>query len=658
MKTTHTESIKQDRAAIQERRLHTGKAARGAAHSYGFALIVTVSILVLLAVIAVGLLTLSTITIRQGGLDLARLEARANARLGLLQALGELQKHAGDDRRVTADGDLIPSASESHAVGVWDSWSPRFTSNPQLRAPVYDDEKSNRFRRWLISHSDSKSVEDPAWVKQGFSEDSIVLFSEEQDGFELRGGTQKIEANGSAGDFAWAVSQEGTKAKLTVNGENDNTVNRNDVLHVQPRPNIALSEHYNAPSEGDRNQRAARVVNQRQVELDQELWIGPASKRGGAHFTTQSFGLLTNVVDGGLKTDLNLGFEMTEEAFTTAQWKAGDLTLSNPFHSTSEDAFAVPNIYANQRPLYRHLGTNQSGHYTNTQLLANFDTAKVQFDFPLYCAPTFNTLRSHYRTHHHVFETPDGPAIFERPMDHVAGAPNRRIQRGFFPTPALYMNGEKTQTALRPVMDRTIFIVSATVSPDGEIAYMYTPVITMWNPYSVALEIEGAVSYIWLDIPFLVKWDIFERGRRIDGGQIHTSDIGWQFDPRNPAKEGPAHGRSVDPYFYGAVTATGDPLMKGAPNPTIRFQPGEVRLFVPSSSKRVKFEDWNSIRDRTVFMKPFESPSDLNNLDGGLYVQRGRIRPTSTVSMEFFSNPRQQLSFFHFTGGCFTGQRC
>jgi hypothetical protein len=452
-----------------------------------------------------------------------------------------------------------------------------------------------------------------------------VLFNEDNDGFTLGGQLLELDTgHGFLGEYAWAASQEATKAKLSVAGNPEDAPDRNDQLHAQPRPTLALSEHFGTPTDDDWNRRAMVLLDRKQVELDEDLWLGVKSRQGHAHFTTRSLGLLTDVVEGGLKTDLSLGFEMEENDFRSPQWGSGELTVRNPFHAGTEERFRIPGIYRNQRPLYAHLGPPSSGNFIETRLLSNFDTAKVQFEYPIYCAPTFDTLRSHYRTYHHVFETADGPTIFERPMDHVAGRPARRVVGGYFPTPSLPLKAQATQTSFKPVMDRTLFIVSASINRD-QVCYMYTPVVTMWNPYNMALEIEGAVSYLWLDIPFLVRWDFWDGDRRVGGGQIHTSHIGWQFDPRNPDSEGRPHGRSVDPYFYGAITATGAALRKDAPNPTIRFEPGEVRLFVP---------------------KPFESPSDLKNLDGGLYITRGTVNPRHSVSMEFWSNRGDNYPFF------------
>ena len=76
----------------------------------------TISILVLLALIAVGLLTLSTISVRSSSADLARQEARANARLGVMLALGELQRSLGPDRRVSATAGILDSSPDSDGI--------------------------------------------------------------------------------------------------------------------------------------------------------------------------------------------------------------------------------------------------------------------------------------------------------------------------------------------------------------------------------------------------------------------------------------------------------------------------------------------------------------------------------------------------------------
>ncbi|MEY3897628.1 MAG: hypothetical protein RLZZ214_3149, partial [Verrucomicrobiota bacterium] len=87
----------------------------------GFALIVTLSLMILLTVIAVGLLSLSSISLRTSSQSSDMTAARANARMALMLAIGELQKTAGLDTRVTARADLVDE-NNPPVLGVWKSW--------------------------------------------------------------------------------------------------------------------------------------------------------------------------------------------------------------------------------------------------------------------------------------------------------------------------------------------------------------------------------------------------------------------------------------------------------------------------------------------------------------------------------------------------------
>ena len=98
----------------------------------GFSLVSTVLILTLLALIAIGLLSLSTVTVRSNSALDAQFEARANARLALMLALGELQKQLGPDQRISATAAILGRSGETsaneeaahpHWTGVWDSWA-------------------------------------------------------------------------------------------------------------------------------------------------------------------------------------------------------------------------------------------------------------------------------------------------------------------------------------------------------------------------------------------------------------------------------------------------------------------------------------------------------------------------------------------------------
>ncbi len=94
--------------------------------SGGFALVVALSLMILSTIIAVGLLTLSSVSLRASSQGNSTAEARANARLALMLALGDLQKHLGPDRAITAPSEILatPNASiaKPNTTGVWESW--------------------------------------------------------------------------------------------------------------------------------------------------------------------------------------------------------------------------------------------------------------------------------------------------------------------------------------------------------------------------------------------------------------------------------------------------------------------------------------------------------------------------------------------------------
>ncbi|MFD0894003.1 hypothetical protein KBB96_03325 [Luteolibacter ambystomatis] len=141
----------------------------------GFSLIITLMMLLLLATLALGLLSLSTITLRQCASGTAMAAARNNARLALMLALGELQKQAGSDQRVTATADMggtlegetlangTPPQNNSSLIGLpkglsliqsgtryWTGvWKNSTTINPELEA--YTKTPSPSLLRWLIS---------------------------------------------------------------------------------------------------------------------------------------------------------------------------------------------------------------------------------------------------------------------------------------------------------------------------------------------------------------------------------------------------------------------------------------------------------------------------------------------------------------------------
>lgn len=97
------------------------KPAVGWPRRRGFALVITLSLMILLTILAVGLLTLSAVSLRTAAQAKDQQTARTNARLAMMVAIGELQKTIGPDQRVTAAADVTapPSATTPAAMPQW-----------------------------------------------------------------------------------------------------------------------------------------------------------------------------------------------------------------------------------------------------------------------------------------------------------------------------------------------------------------------------------------------------------------------------------------------------------------------------------------------------------------------------------------------------------
>ena len=104
----------------------TSLAAIASARNAGFALVITLSLMVLLMLLALGMLSLSSVSLRTAAQSSDMNLARANARMALLLALGELQTHAGSDTRVTARADILDE--DTNGDGDYDD--PEDIKNP------------------------------------------------------------------------------------------------------------------------------------------------------------------------------------------------------------------------------------------------------------------------------------------------------------------------------------------------------------------------------------------------------------------------------------------------------------------------------------------------------------------------------------------------
>lgn len=561
----------------------------------GFALVVSLVMLVLLVVIAVGMLGLSSVALRTSGHELAAREARANARLAMRMAIARLQEDLGDDRRITAGADLSDAGSAQPALtGVWDSWASDHAEDPSARAVNLDSIKRTRFRRWLVSHPDAAAPTRTDFAATAPGADAVGLFSRARDGFDLA--ARPVAIGGNAGAFAWAVTQENTKARINL-GVGDTPQSPNHVIHAPIRPNLALANALKHPEDDGWPLRPAKILSPAQTALDPAYGTTPATAGTlSRDFTTHAAGVLSDVVRGGLKTDLSLAFELDDARFNANSWNG----TPNPFRGGSAPGGEVP--------LFKPV--NSGGPVTAT---VEFSSATNTHTFATGAVPTFDTLRSHHRQYLHLYQNEGVPTAFQR---HHASR--------------YWQPGQAAGVGVNPVFNRLMLFMSMWLDQDDIMNVVLTPLVTLWNPYNVALEAPGYVIYPWIDFPVFVEWSVTPAS----GQPIST-----RYSLSGHVSRRVAGGRQVPPYFFLELTERGN----GLTQIPVRLEPGEVRLFAPVTRTPVRYQRTAADSVRTLRMRPVGSPDELHT-EGGFALRQTdgqessrnlghRFRPGDTVRL-------------------------
>ncbi len=277
--------------------------------SRGFALVVALALMGFILLLLVGLAALSEVENRrvQGELDM--LAARANAMYGLKVALAELQKAAGPDQRVTARADILTPDVDNLAEGT------RYWTGVWEVETIVDSTDVAPDPVWLVSGAEGLSpeeghsplVEQVELVGVGSATESvraaIVDFVPEGGGVADR-------------RFAWWIGDEGVKAKVNLVvpvsvddvDADDGGVGNLSLLTTARRYGIENVSDLGAFAalvigEDADPDVLARMANYRQMQMLHED-IAVHTRDRFFDLTTDSFGVIANTRDGGLRRDL------------------------------------------------------------------------------------------------------------------------------------------------------------------------------------------------------------------------------------------------------------------------------------------------------------------------------------------------------------------
>lgn len=502
----------------------------------GFALVVTLSLMILLLILALGMLSLSSIALRSGGLD-SGLQARANARMALMMAIGELQKQMGPDSRISAPHDVgSQSGGQPHWIAVYDAWK----SDPDPSVPLTPASRNPEFRGWLVSGSNESTVDRALMVGPG----SLGGASGTSNQVEVP--MQDVIVGTRRGRIAWWVSDESAKAK--VNAGPESTANpgvglADLMFNAQSPPNVGHKAFAKLADFDWKDGQRGIMTSTSQINLAASLGYGGIGE--SIHdLTVHSAGVLADVSAGRLKRDLsNLLAREVKELEDKPLYLAGGRI--NRFAITEDGALTNdPNLPANSgRP-------NKWG--INLEELSLFHNI------------------------HRVIDWSEGEPMLVTESESDAATQNR-----------FYMYG-------KPAVEAMQFILSLVAVPDGKNAdgddlykleMMLDGMIALSNPNDVRLRFPPGLvkSVLLLSFPYDMQLKI----EKADGTPLNT-DKTWAQRRRvfNGFIEGgfgglPADGFDLEP---GEAAAFGSTSADGY-NLNIR------RGFVPSGG--VRMTSWN-----------------------------------------------------------------
>ena len=254
----------------------------------GFSLVVTVSILVLLTTLALAMMSLAAVELRKGG-GSGMSAARANARLAMELAIGQLQKQLGPDQRISAAGEFADAANGRHRTAVWSSLAS--DGRPWVRR----DPKTGAW----IDLRGSEKPQVSAWLDSGLDGEQVEVVgagSVTAEADRVKVGMVAVDGGGP-GRMAWWVDDLGDRAELSM------LAGRVDSPEAR-----AMSALVSQAAEIDEWEKA-RIGEIPRAKLASS---GSADLVGARDFMRRHFhdywwqtrGVLANVRDGGLKRDL------------------------------------------------------------------------------------------------------------------------------------------------------------------------------------------------------------------------------------------------------------------------------------------------------------------------------------------------------------------
>lgn len=537
----------------------------------GFALIATLTLMMLLAMLAVAIMATAASQNRIALQTMLQAEARQQALVGLDAAIGELQVELGPDQRVSASSSILSDndgGRAQHLLGVWDSWDgpiygASVTGKSDKINSTYTKGRADMFRRWLISSRDRNATRSMNAANQLCSREPgqrICMVGEGTLGRSLSAqhyvyaDLLKMPATGkNEACFAWWVSGENQKAKVSVQNREES----DDVYEIlrrtwdTPAPRFVdnrdldfLPSHIEEP---------ARIVTLASLPL-----VGSSSQSAGMPYffdvTTTSYSLPVNVSMGGLKQDLCLLLNKS--------------TLKNTeFASRSNQDCPIAD---NQQVPRGTEADMPIGSWQNLHAYYNCwpdGSAKETQDFAARIVGNLgNVSRLHTRMSGSAF---DSSLSYSGDLAAAQGGSDGQT---YYDTRSMLEEGSISAGYARtPVMLAFMSNFGLVTTPkegsesNYDMRMCFAPMFLWWNPYNVPMRIPS--KQLWAQsLPYKTTW--IDTYCVTDAG---TFNYGW----RNYLMDQGRWGSDYGEYFNAGENSEED----------IVFEPGEVIFWSPSRAR-------------------------------------------------------------------------
>ncbi|MEM9080246.1 MAG: hypothetical protein AAGC74_06080 [Verrucomicrobiota bacterium] len=523
-----------------------------------------------------GLLSLSSVTVRSASQDAAINEARANARLALQLAIGELQKHAGPDQRITARADILGgNTANPYLTGVWNSRRVDGASLPTSNE-FSGTARDREFLTWLVSNQNPNRREETQFARLGF-DNEVTLWKDGTLGqnADRRSHVTAPRVETETGAYAWAVLDEGVKARInTPHRENTpTTTERIMALGAGERPAVEFIEgleSFNTDDfavESTQFETIKKAITQESLELVSNRIGGGDNERIQELYhdiTTSSVGLFTDTQRGGLRKDFHL---------MTSGEELPNLLTQQGIYETELGFDQVPQFDPSWQTLFDFAKIYED------KISKDGSTPVIEIQAPTeggWVAAQQGQGRGGNTETSINKQTPPGlvlmPTIAKVKM--IFSLVGRELYRT---PPSLFQSGTPINIPTR--YKRTRFHGPqdghfARTKYDYDLHLLYTPVVTLHNPYNVALEFEN-LRVQFEHVPFAMQ--VFRNGEAQSRDLVPFETM-WQLNERGTGAK-----------IFGLnlrEKSNGRPGIQ-----RVRLLPGEVKIFSPYIDPRRSYAD-------------------------------------------------------------------